>query len=100
MPDDDGHVVKETFQVADGFFKGLRGQLALGAEGQRTGQRPSSVRIYVEGRHIDTLTIDRDKLPLSMDAAIAWDGRLLPKFSYEGVRDDEALRLSIFQLTR
>ncbi|MBK9267035.1 MAG: hypothetical protein IPM54_45570 [Polyangiaceae bacterium] len=100
VPDDEGHVVKETFRIEDGPFKGLHGQLALGAEGQRTGQRPTSVRIYIEGRHIDTLTIDRDKLPLAMDAAIAWDGKLLPKFSYEGVRDDAALRLAIFQLTR
>jgi len=76
VPEDVGHVVKDTFRINDGPFKGLRGQLALGAEGQRTGQRPTSVRIYIEGRHIDTLTIDRDKLPICIDAAIAWDGKL------------------------
>ncbi len=100
VPDDAMHVVKETFRIGEGPFQGLRGQLALGAEGQRTGQRPTSIRIYIEGRHIDTLTIDRDKLPAAMDAAIAWDGRLRPKFSYEGVVDDDDLRLAIFQLTR
>lgn len=100
VPEDDGHVVRDTFRIHDGPFQGLRGQLALGAEGQRTGQRPTSVRIYIEGRHIDTLTIDRDKLPLCIDAAIAWDGQLQPKYSYEGVKDDAFLRLAIFQLTR
>jgi hypothetical protein len=98
--DDQEHIVKDTFRIDDGPFKGLRGQLALGAEGQRTGQRPTSVRIYVEGRHLDTFTIDRDKLPLSMDAAIAWEGKLRPKLSYEGVVDDEYFRLALFQLTR
>ncbi len=100
VPDDEGHIVKETFRIGEGPFQGLRGQVALGAEGQRTGQRPTFVRIFIEGRHIDTLTIDRDKLPAAMDAAIAWDGRLRPKFSYEGVVDDGYLRLAIFQLTR
>ncbi|HRI67358.1 MAG TPA: hypothetical protein PK156_24110 [Polyangium sp.] len=100
VPKDDGHIVQETFRIDIGTLQGLRGQLALGAEGQKTGQRPTTVRVYVEGRHIDTLTIDRDKLPLSMDAAIAWEGRLRPKFSYEGVIDDVHLRLAIFQLTR
>ncbi len=100
VPADEGHIVKDTFRIDDGPFKGLRGQLALGAEGQRTGQRPTSVRFYIDGRHIDTLTIDRDKLPLSIDAAIAWDGQLQPKFSYEGVLDNAYLRLAIFQLTR
>lgn len=100
VPHDPGHVVKETFHIEKGPFAGLRGQLALGAEGQRTGQRPTSVRIYVEGRHIDTLTIDRDKLPASMDAAISWEGYLTPKFTYEGVLDGAHLRLAIWQLTR
>jgi len=100
VPHDPGHVVKETFHLEKGPFAGLRGQLALGAEGQRTGQRPTSVRIYVEGRHIDTITIDRDKLPASMDAAIAWDGYFTPKFTYEGVLDGPHLRLAIWQLTR
>lgn len=94
------HVVRETFHVKDGPFRGLRGQLALGAEGLGSGQRPSTVRVYVEGRHIDTITIDRDKLPLVMDAAIAWDGHIFPRFSYEGVSDSEGLRLALFQLTR
>lgn len=100
VPRDEGHVVKETFRIDDGPWQGLRGELALGAEGQHTGQRPTSVRIYIEGRHIDTLTIDRDKLPLCLDAAIAWDGKLRPKFTYEGVVDNAFLRLAIFQLTR
>lgn len=100
VPHDPGHVVKETFHIEKGPLAGLRGQLALGAEGQRTGQRPTSVRVYVEGRHIDTWTIDRDKLPASMDAAIAWDGYFTPKFTYEGVLDGAHLRLAIWQLTR
>lgn len=100
VPPEPDHVVKETFHVKDGVFRGLRGQLALGAEGMGSGQRPTTVRVYVEGRHIDTITIDRDKLPLAIDAALAWDGQILPRFSYEGVHDSDALRLAIFQLTR
>ncbi|MRG96992.1 hypothetical protein [Polyangium spumosum] len=100
VPPEPDHIVKESFHIKDGPFRGLRGQLALGAEGIGSGQRPSSVRVYVEGRHLDTITIDRDKLPLAIDAALAWDGQILPKFSYEGVHDSEALRLAIFQLTR
>ncbi|UQA60382.1 hypothetical protein [Polyangium aurulentum] len=94
------HLLRETFQVQEGPFKGLRGELALGAEGLGTGERPSSIRVFVEGRHLDTVEIDRQTLPLAIDAAIAWDGRLLPRFSYEGVRLDENLHLAIFQLTR
>ncbi|MDC0740981.1 hypothetical protein [Polyangium mundeleinium] len=100
VPSEPDHVVKETFHVKDGPFRGLRGQLALGAEGIGSGQRPSTVRVYVEGRHIDTITVDRDKLPLAIDAALAWDGQIVPRFSYEGVHDSEALRLAMFQLTR
>lgn len=100
VPHDPGHIVKETFHIEKGPFAGLRGQLALGAEGQRTGQRPTSIRIYFEGRHLDTWTIDRDKLPASMDAAIAWDGYFDPKFTYEGVLDSPHLRLAFWQLTR
>ncbi|MDI1444890.1 hypothetical protein [Polyangium sp. 6x1] len=100
VPPEPDHVVKETFHVKDGPFRGLRGQLALGAEGIGSGQRPSTVRVYVEGRHIDTITVDRDKLPLAIDAALAWDGQIVPRFSYEGVHDSDALRLAIFQLTR
>ncbi|MDI1435171.1 hypothetical protein [Polyangium sorediatum] len=100
VPSEPDHVVKETFHVKDGPFRGLRGQLALGAEGIGSGQRPTTVRVYVEGRHIDTITVDRDKLPLAIDAAVAWDGQIVPRFSYEGVHDSDALRLAMFQLTR
>ncbi len=100
VPAEPDHVVRETFHVKEGPFRGLRGQLALGAEGIGSGQRPSTIRVYVEGRQLDTITVDRDKLPLAIDAAIAWDGHILPRFSYEGVHDSDALRLAIFQLTR
>jgi hypothetical protein len=100
VPPSPEHLLRETFQVQEGPFKGLRGELALGAEGLGTGERPSSIRVFVEGRHLDTVEIDRQTLPLAIDAAIAWDGRLLPRFTYEGVRLDENLHLAIFQLTR
>ena len=100
VPAEPDHIVKETFHIKDGPFRGLRGQLALGAEGIGSGQRPSTVRVFVEGRHLDTVSIDRDKLPLAIDAALAWDGRILPTYSYEGVHDSDALRAAMFQLTR
>jgi hypothetical protein len=97
LPPLSGEVFRDFFHVREGDLDGLNGEFAV-----MPGARDSSgttVRAFVEGRLIDTIEIDTEKLPLSLEIALAWEGKLRPLPTYEGIEEDESFRVAVWHVT-
>jgi hypothetical protein len=83
--------IRASFDVRDGELNGLRGEVAIvsGAVGAR------KIHAYVEGRCIEVVPIDEAILPLPIEAAVSWEGRLLPRFAYDGIEPDGGFRRAV-----
>ncbi|NUQ72978.1 MAG: hypothetical protein HUU21_05440 [Polyangiaceae bacterium] len=98
LPPLSGEVLREFFHVRQGDLNGLNGEYAV-----MPGARDSlgtQVRTFVEGRLIETVEIDTEKLPLSLEIALAWEGKLRPKPTYEGVEQDESFRIAVWHVAK
>ncbi|WP_434044365.1 MULTISPECIES: hypothetical protein [Sorangium] len=82
------HALRAAFHVDEGPLAGLRGELAVFADDPEA-RRRAEVRVFVEGRHLETVELDPAAVPLPVEIALAWDGRVRPRFSYDGVARDE-----------
>lgn len=90
LPASADHLARDAFRVTEGPLMGLEGEVAIARSG--LGLRGAVVRVFVEGRQLGAHALDARTCPLPVDAAIAWEGRLRPRFEYDGVADDAALR--------
>jgi hypothetical protein len=93
LPATGEHLAREAFRVTEGRFAGLEGEVAVVGAG--VGARGAVVRLFVEGRHLGTLPLEPRACPLPLDVALAWEGRLRPRFDYDGVEDEPALRIAL-----
>ncbi|XYH97444.1 hypothetical protein ACMHYB_58435 [Sorangium sp. So ce1128] len=82
------HALRAAFDVDEGPLAGLRGELAVFAE-EGKARRRAEVRVFVEGRHLETVELDPAAVPLPVEIALAWERRVRPRFSYDGVERDE-----------
>ncbi|WP_437876336.1 hypothetical protein [Sorangium sp. So ce513] len=82
------HALRAAFQVDEGPLAGLRGELAVFADDPGA-RRRAEVRVFVEGRHLETVELDPAAVPLPIEIALAWEGRVRPRFAYDGVERDE-----------
>src|SRR6185295_13362144 len=73
--------------VTEGDLAGLRGEVSVtpGAPGAR------KVHVFVEGRLLETIALDPTIVPIPIEAAISWQNRLIPRFSFDGVERGEDL---------
>ncbi|HLM73341.1 MAG TPA: hypothetical protein VK459_11635, partial [Polyangiaceae bacterium] len=91
-----GEVLRDFFHVRQGELSGLNGEFAV-----MSGARDSlgtTVRAFVEGRLIDTIELDTQKLPLSLEIALAWEGKLKPRPTFEGIEQDESFRVAVWHV--
>ncbi|WP_437832583.1 hypothetical protein [Sorangium sp. So ce1153] len=82
------HALRAAFDVGEGPLAGLRGELAVFADDGKA-RRRAEVRVFVEGRHLETVELDPAAVPLPVEIALAWERRVRPRFSYDGVERDE-----------
>ncbi|WP_437779477.1 hypothetical protein [Sorangium sp. So ce1097] len=82
------HALRAAFQVDEGPLAGLRGELAVSADDPGA-RRVAEVRVFVEGRHLETVGLDPAAVPLPVEIALAWERRVRPRFAYDGVERDE-----------
>lgn len=82
----------------DGEFKGLRGQVVAVAE---SAERPSTiVRVFVDGRQLDTIDIDAETIPLRLEIALSWEKRIRARYAYDGVERTSTLDRAIWYAVR
>lgn len=89
VPRSEHELVRERFHFT-GELEGLNGEVAV----LTPDVARSTIRVHVEGRHFDTLSVDASALPLPMDVAVAWH-RLRPKFAWDGIEQDAALHQAV-----
>ncbi|WP_437733700.1 hypothetical protein [Sorangium sp. So ce1335] len=82
------HALRAAFHVNEGPLAGLRGELAVFADDPGA-RRRAEVRVFVEGRHLETVELDPAAVPLPVEIALAWERRVRPRISYDGVERDE-----------
>lgn len=90
------YLFKEKFEVKDGPFRGLAGEIALA---RRDGivQRSGVAHLYVESRVLESIPLSALSLPIDM--ALEWPGLIRAKFAYDGVEKDEAVtRATLYAL--
>ncbi|WP_437278241.1 hypothetical protein WME90_44650 [Sorangium sp. So ce375] len=87
VPPSPEHAFRDAFHVDEGPLAGLRGELAVFAD-DREPPRGAEVRVFVEGRHLETVELDPAAVPLPVEIALAWKGRVRPRFAYDGVERD------------
>ncbi|WP_437991511.1 hypothetical protein [Sorangium sp. So ce145] len=87
VPPSPEHAFRDAFQVDEGPLAGLRGELAVFADA-REPPRGAEVRVFVDGRHLETVELDPAAVPLPVEIALAWKGRVRPRFAYDGVERD------------
>ncbi|WP_437296303.1 hypothetical protein [Sorangium sp. So ce426] len=87
VPPSPEHAFRDAFQVDEGPLAGLRGELAVFA-GDREPPRGAEVRVFVDGRHLETVELDPAAVPLPVEIALAWKGRVRPRPAYDGVERD------------
>ena len=83
--------IQAAFDVREGDLAGLRGEVALLPDGAVSGR----IHAFVEGRLLETIEIGAAALPLPVEAAIAWEGRLQPRPAYDGVERDRAFARTV-----
>jgi hypothetical protein len=96
LPPLSGEVARDFFHVREGDLLGLNGEYAVMPGGRDT--LGTTVRAFVEGRVIDTIELDTEKLPLSLEIAFAWEGQLKPKPTYDGIEQEASFRLALWHV--
>ena len=94
VPPAPGHLLRVAFDVREGPWAGLRGEVAVSAE-QGGARHPAAARVFVEGRHLETVPLDPAVVPWPLEAALEWEDRVRPRFSYEGVEQDDRFRSAV-----
>jgi hypothetical protein len=98
VPASHDHLVRESFEVDAGHYRGLSGEVAIRLPAQES--TPSTVRIFHQRREIASRTLPRNSVPLCLDMAIAWDEEIRVRFGYDDVEDDRVLTAAIWYATQ
>ncbi len=93
VPHADDHLAVESFEVSEGQFAGLQGQVALFSA---SGGRPSTLGLFYEGRQLSNHVLDARWVAMPVDIAVSWDQRFAISFGFDGVQDDAALRGAVW----
>lgn len=98
VPPLEDEIFRASFDQKQGDFKGLRGEVVVVAE---SAERPGTVaRVFVDGRNLDTITFDAETIPLRLEIALAWEGRVRARYTYDGVEREQPLLMAIWHATR
>ncbi|MFO0736578.1 MAG: hypothetical protein U0270_11900 [Labilithrix sp.] len=85
---------KERFEVTKGPFTGLHGEVAF----QSGPDRLATVRVFVDERLLETISVPGARLPVEI--ALAWPGRLVATFAYDAVERNEDLTRALHYALR
>jgi hypothetical protein len=94
------HVARESFRQDRGGFAGIRGEVAVVAVPGRPLRAGATVRVFIEDRPFEAIELALEVSRLPFEAALAWDGRLVPRFAYDGVERDGSLQQALWFATR
>lgn len=98
VPPLEDELFRESFEEREGDYKGLRGQVVVVAE---SAERPGTiVRVFVDNRQLDTIEIDAETIPLRLEVALSWEGRIRARYAYDGVERTSTLNRAIWRATR
>ncbi len=89
-------LLRVPFDVKEGELAGLRGELAV----FRDPAHPRRIHAFVEGRLLESVSLQPDVLPLPIEAAISWEGKVIPRLSFDAVEDDQGFRLAVHYVSR
>ena len=87
-----GELLRESFHVEKGELAGLRGELCVLDPAKHHGAR---LRYYVEDRMLEADVLPQEVSGLAMEAAIAWDGHIIPTMGYDAVERNAPLQHAI-----
>jgi len=79
----ENHIVTARFEP-DGRFAGLRGEVAIC--NAPLGSRGAVIRIFHEDRPLAVFDVESRFVPLPLDIALTWPGRVLPTWSFDGAQ--------------
>ncbi|MBI5531398.1 MAG: hypothetical protein HY898_01695 [Deltaproteobacteria bacterium] len=82
-------LAREAFDLPDEEWRGLRGEVAVLEPG--ASREGATFRIMLEGRRFQSITLAANVVPLALEAAFEWEGRVRPRFDYDAVEPDFAL---------
>jgi hypothetical protein len=91
VPKSDLEITRGPFRFEQGPFAGLHGEVAL-----RPSAPTSTVRVFVEERLLDSITLEASICPLTIDAAIAWPEGLRPRYDYDAIERDDQLSHALY----
>jgi hypothetical protein len=94
LPASNAHLCREAFRVTEGRFADLSGEVALVAPG--VGAQGVTVRVFLEGRQLCTEQVAPDVVALGVEAALAWEKRLLVTFGFDGIHRDQTFRSAVW----
>lgn len=89
-------LLRVPFDVKDGELAGLHGELAI----FRDLAHARKIHAFVEGRLLQVVDFEPALLPLPIEAAITWEGKVRPRLSFDGVDDDQGFRLAVHHVSR
>ena len=90
------YVLKQSFDVGEGPFAGLRGEVAITPRGgPRSG---SKARIFVDERLLEEVPLPG--VELQLDMALSWPSALVPRVAYDGVERNEGLTRAVLYALR
>lgn len=97
VPPSEHHLVRESFEVTEGYFAGLVGQVAVKATKRRSDG--GTLRVFALRRELAIRSLSRKDCPLPLDIAVQWS-KLAVKDTYLGVEDTKWLREAIWYAIR
>lgn len=91
------HLLRERFEVKQGPFAGLNGEVAI-LKGGSEFRRSSTVRLFVDDRLLETTQLPG--VGLNVEIALGWPGQIVATFDYHAVERTEALSKAILYALR
>ncbi|MBI4701888.1 MAG: hypothetical protein HY744_12170 [Deltaproteobacteria bacterium] len=94
LPESQAHLVRERFRLEHGRLAGLEGEVAV--LDPAAAARGAEARVFVQGRQLACLPLEPSLVPLPLEIALAWEGKLSVRFGFDGIEDDAALREALW----
>ncbi|HSO38270.1 MAG TPA: hypothetical protein VLT33_37335, partial [Labilithrix sp.] len=91
------YVLKQSFDVTQGPFAGLRGEVAV-ARREWMPRRSSKARIFVDDRLLEEVQLPGVELPLEM--ALSWPSVLVARLAYDGAERSAGLTRAVLYALR
>ncbi|HSO35207.1 MAG TPA: hypothetical protein VLT33_21915, partial [Labilithrix sp.] len=91
------YVLKQSFDVTQGPFAGLSGEVAV-ARREWMPRRSSKARIFVDDRLLEEVQLPGVELPLEM--ALSWPSVLVARLAYDGVERTAAVTRAVLYALR